>query len=266
MSITVSQVKSGLVWIAGISLLRDSLQFGITLVLVRVLDHRAYGEYSLVSAVLGLLTVISFHSFLEYTIQARPGETVDYQTQFTFGGFAQAIAVLVLNAAALTLRRFPAYAPVAPVLSVMSLSFVADWAGELRVRMLERELKWSRLRSLEAIGLVGSAAAALLLAFRGAGVYALVLPAVVATLPFIYDLFFVQRWRPAWSLDWQAFRPAWHYGLTRMASGLAARGQQVLESSVLAGAIGLAALGEYGRAMGLASFCAVSHGDAVCAR
>ncbi len=254
MSVTAGQVKSGMLWIAGISLLRDGLQFGVMLVLMRLLDASVYGEYSLVSSILGLLTVFSFHSFLEHSLQVRPGEIVDYQAHFTFGAFTQVLAVLVLNVTALALRGFPAYAPIAPVLSVMSISFVLDWGAELRVKMLERELNWTRLRTLEAIGIAGSAVAAIALAWWGAGVYALLLPALVALLPFAFDLFVVTGWRPSWQFDWSAFQPTWRYGMTRLASGLVARGQQVLESGVLAAVIGLASLGIYGRAVGLATF------------
>ena len=243
-----------MLWIAGISVLRDGLQFGVMLVLVRLLDARAYGEFSLVSSIVGLLTVLSFHSFLEHTLQARPGDTVDYQAHFTFGGFAQLAAVIALNVVAIVLRQFPAYAAVAPVLSVMSIVFVLDWAAELRVKMLERELNWSRLRLLEAAGILVNALTAIALALGGAGVYALLVPGMAALLPFVYDLFFVMRWRPSWTFNWRAFQPAWRYGLTRMASGVTARGQQVLESCVMAGVLGLPGLGVYGRAIGLASF------------
>ena len=252
--VTPQQVKSGVLWISAISLLREGLQFGVMLVLVRLLDARAYGEFSLVSSVLGFLTVLSFRSFVEYTLQARPGEPVDYQAQFTFGSFTQLLAVVTMNAAAVALRRFPDYEAAAPALSVMSIFFVVDWAAELRVKMLERELNWTRLRLLEAGGLVGNAVVAIMLAMSGAGVYALLIPGLITALPFIYDLFFVMKWRPAWSLDWHDFQPAWRYGWTRIASGLAARGQQVLESGVMVSVIGLAALGVYGRAVGLASF------------
>ncbi len=253
--VTPRQVRSGVLWITGISVLREGLQFAVTVVLVRLLDPKAYGEYGLVNAVIGLVTVLSFRSFLEYTLQARPGEPVDYQAQFTFGGFTQLTAMAIMNGAAVVLRRFPDYAAVAPALSVMSIFFLLDWAAELRVKMLERELNWSRLRLLEAGGLAGNAVIAIVLAMNGAGVYALLIPGLVTTLPFIYDLFFVVRWRPSWKWNWREFQPAWRYGWTRIASGLTARGQQVLESSVMVGMIGLAALGVYGRAIGLASFC-----------
>ncbi len=252
--ITPGAVRSGIAWITGISVLRDGLQFGVTLVLVRLLDGKAYGEFSLVSAILAFFSVLSFRSFLEYSIQARPGQAVDYQSHFTFSCYTQILAALAMNAGALVLRRFPDYAPVAPVLSVMSIFVLFDGAGELRVKMLERALNWKRLRTLEAAGLLASAATAIGMALSGAGVYALLIPGVVATVPFAYDLLVTEGWRPAWKFDQDGFRPAWRYGVTRLASGLTARGQQLLESGSMAAVIGLPALGVYGRAVSLASF------------
>ena len=57
----------------------------------------------------------------------------------------------VVNAVvvALGLARLPDYAAVAPVLHVMSISFLLDLPSEFRVKMLERELNWRRLRLLQ---------------------------------------------------------------------------------------------------------------------
>ncbi len=248
------QVKSGILWITGISIFRDGVQFGLTLLLVRLLDPKAYGEFSLVNAFISLFTVVSTRSFLEHTIQIRPGEKVDYQAQFTWGAATQSAAIAGMIAAALVLRRFPKYFAASTPLMVMSVFFVLDWAGELRVKMLERDLNWTRLRLLEAAGLALATCAAVLLALSGAGVYALLLPLLIAPAPFALDLFAFARWRPAWSFEWRSFRPAWHYGLTRIASGIVARGQQILESTFIVGLVGLASFGIYGRAVGLASF------------
>src|SRR5271154_5699357 len=148
-TITLGKVKSGILWIAGITAFRDGLQFLITLVLVRIVSPSAYGQFSLVTAFVGFFTILSFRSFLEYTMQVRPGETVDYDVHFTIGGVFQGVALVALNVVAFVLSRSHKYSSVAPLLSVMSAVFLLDWVGELRVKMLERSLNWRRLRLLE---------------------------------------------------------------------------------------------------------------------
>ncbi len=254
-AITTGKVKSGILWITGITAFRDGLQFLMTVVLVRILSPKAYGEFSLVTAFVGFFSILSFRSCLEYTLQMRPGERVDYDMHFTIGALFQALALVTMNLTALVLRRLPDYAAVAPLLHVMSVYFLLDWVGELRVKMLERSLDWRRLRLLEGVGAVLNAVAAIGMALGGAGVYALLLPGLFVTVPFIVDLLLVERWRPKAHWNFPEFRPAWRYGLARMGSALVIRGQQVLEGTCLVAAIGYASFGIYGRAVGLAAIC-----------
>src|SRR5262245_36682168 len=91
-AVSPAHVKSGIIWVTGVTVFRDGLQFLITLVLVRLISPNAYGEFSFVTACVGFFTILSFRSFLEYTIQMRPGETVDYRMHFTVGGVFQCVA------------------------------------------------------------------------------------------------------------------------------------------------------------------------------
>ena len=97
---------------------------------------------------------------------------VNYQDHSTAGCVIQGTLFIAANIAAVALRYFPTYAPVAPLLHVMSISFLLDLPSELRTKMLERSLDWQRLRTIEACGIVGAAALTLGLALAGANVYA----------------------------------------------------------------------------------------------
>ena len=193
------KARSGVLWVAGINVFRDIVQFGTMLVLVRLLEPKVYGEATLVNGVMLFFTIFSFRSFFEHILQVRPHEAVDYQSHFTAAGIMQAVMFTLVNITASVLRQFPEYAEIAPYLHVMSVFFIFDWAGEFRVKILQRELNWTRLRTLEAIGVLVGAASGLALALLGGGTYALILPGMFFTLPFIYDLFVVRGWRPDWT-------------------------------------------------------------------
>jgi len=180
-------------WATGFQLFRDFVQFGLTITLVRILPAEAYGQFGFLTTLLGFFTLYSFREFLGHTLQVRGGDTVHYQDHFTAGAAVQAIVVVVVNGVALALRGMPGWAPVSTVLHAMSVLFVLDLPAEFRVRMLERDLDWRRLRSLQAVGFVAGGAASIALALTGAGVYALMLPVLIAPLPFIYDRFVVAR-------------------------------------------------------------------------
>ena len=249
------KARSGVLWVTALNVFRDVLQFGTMLILVRLLEPKAYGEFAFVSSIMLFFTVLSFRSFLEQTLQLRPSEEVDYQSHFTAGGVIQGSLFGLLNATAVVLRYSQKYAEIAPYLHVMSLFFFFDWLGDFRLKMLQRDLNWTRMRILEAIGLIGSAGFGIALALFGYGAYALILPIFVMALPFAFDLLVLQGWRPNWSWSACRYRPAWRYGLSRIASGVLTASRPVIESAVVVHMGDFFSLGILGRAVGLAAIC-----------
>ena len=251
-----AQARSAVIWNTGFNLFRDLLQFGVMLVLVRLIDASAYGQFALVTSIIGFISIFSFNNFVAYTLQVKTEEETHYQDHFTAGAVLQLGMFLVTNILALILRGVPAYAAVAPLLHVMSLTFLLEWPCELRRKMIERAFDWRRLRLVHAVGLALNAALAIVLALTGAGVYALLIPGLAVTLPFIYDLFVNEHWRPTWAWSWKKYKHAWNFGLTRIGSGLTVYGKQLLESGALAAVLGFASLGILTRSIGLAQiFC-----------
>jgi PST family polysaccharide transporter len=94
------------------------------------------------------------------------------------------------------------------------------------------------------------------MALAGAGVYALVVPGMLVTAPFIYDLFIQLQWRPDWRWDRRRYAAAFKFGLSRTASGLTMTLRPLLEQSLIVHALGYASAGFLTRGMGLAAiFC-----------
>lgn len=251
-----NKARSAVIWNTGFNLFQDLLQFGTMLVLVRMLKPESYGEFAMVTSVMGFLSIFSHSNFIAHILQVRDEADARYQEHFTAGAFLQPGIFLITNLTAVALYWVPTYAPIAPYLHVMSIAFLLEWPCELRRKMIEREFDWKRLRLLHAIGLFAGALLALVMAWVGAGTYTLLLPGMLVTLPFIYDLFVVAKWRPTWSWSWVHYRPAWRFGLTRIGSGLAINTRLLMESGVMSAVIGFAMLGIFGRAIGLAQmFC-----------
>lgn len=261
MSSLGQKARSAVFWNTGFNLFRDLLQFGTMLILVRLLAPEAYGQFGLVTSILGFIGIFSFKCFMAHTLQLPPESAVPYQDHFTAGAVLAGIMFLVTNLLAVALRWFESYAPVAGAVHAMSLTWLLDWPCELRRKMLERALDWKRLRLLHALGLVGSAGLAIALAAAGAGVYALLIPGMTVTLPFIFDLFVLQGWRPHWTWSWARYREAWHFGLTRIGSAAASSARQLAESGTLSRVLGFATLGIFNRALGLAQMFCIKFSD-----
>jgi O-antigen/teichoic acid export membrane protein len=251
-----NKARSAVIWNTGFNLFRDGLQFLIMIVMVRILNPESYGEFALVTSVIGFISVFSHNNFISHLLQVKTEEETCYQDHFTAGLVIQAGMFLVTNLVAIALNWSSTFAPVVPYVHVMSMVFLLEWPCELRRKMIEREFDWRRLRMLQGVGLIAGAILGPLMAWSGAGTYALLLPGLLVTLPFIYDLFITQGWRPNWDWSWQRYRPAFRFGIVRLASGLVSTGRQLLENGAITAIAGFAMLGIFGRAIGLSQmFC-----------
>ena len=250
------KAKLSVLWNTGFNLIRDALQFCVMLVLVRLLDPEAYGQFGMANSVIGFMSVFAFQGFIAHTIQVRNDNDVHYQDHFTAGAFIQIGMFLVANVVAVIMRYVGSYSEIAPLIHLLSITFLLEWPCELRRKMLERLLDWKHLRILHGIGLITSSVLAIVMALMGAGVYALVAPGLLVTIPFIYELFVTRGWRPTWEWDKARFKPALRFGLTRLGSGLAIQTRTLLESGVIVQILGYGSLGLLGRAVGLSTmFC-----------
>jgi len=251
-----SKAKSAVVWNTTFNLFRDFLHFCTMIVLVRLLSPDAYGRFGVVTSMIGFLSIFSFTSFIAHLLQVKDEKDAHFQDHFTAGAILNLGIFAITNLVALGMRFIPSWVEIAPFLHVMSLTFVLEWPCNLRIKMIEREFDWKTLRILHSFGLVLTAALALGMAWTGCGAYALLVPGMAVTLPFIFDLFFRLRWRPNWAWSWKRYKPSFDFAVARIGSGLVLNGRQLLESTMLVSFLGFTGLGILNRSVGLAQlFC-----------
>lgn len=248
--------QQAMLWSAGLNLFRDALQFAQMLVLVRLLDPAIYGMAGYATTLINFLGLISFQNVVAHVVQVRPSEGVDYHQHFTFGVLLNGSLFVIANLLAISLRFFPEYAGLQPILHVLSFTFLLSVPVDLRQKMLEREHQWARLRPLQMAVMAVSVVAGLVMALAGAGVYALIVPGLLAGLVFVVDLFFFARWRPRWSWNWVGYRDALSFGFNRAGSNALNSGRKLLESTLISRYFQFASLGVFGRADSLSNlFC-----------
>lgn len=246
------KAKLAVYWNTGFNLFRDLLQFSIMLVLVRIIPPEAYGQFGLVNAIIGFISIFSFTNFIAHTLQVRKVEDIDYQSHFTAGLFIQLFAITLSIITSVILSYIKDFKEVAFLVAIMSLTFVLELPAELQRKMFEKILDWKRLRILHGIGLIFSSVMAIIMAFAGTGVYALLIPGLLTTLPFIYELFIKNKWRPSWNFNKEKYKETIKFALANMVISLTMKVQPLIESSIFTLVIGFYGFGIYSRAFGLA--------------
>jgi teichuronic acid exporter len=248
--------QQALLWSAGLNLVRDGLQFAQMLVLVRLLDTAMYGEVAWATALISFIGIASFDHVSLHILQVRDDAQVNYSEHFTAAVVLNGMLFVVANAVAFGLRFTATYARVEPLVHLLSLTFLLGVPAAIRIKMLEREFAWSRLRLLQMAGVVVTVVSGITMALCGAGVYALVVPGLLPTLIFSGDLFLIERWRPRWGWSAESYRDAALFGLNRTGSNALNAGRAFLQNTMIARQFAFGTLGVFGRADGLANmFC-----------
>jgi teichuronic acid exporter len=248
--------QQAILWSAGLNLLRDVLQFGQMLILVRLLDPATYGMAGLATTFINFIGLISFQHVIPHVLQVRGDSDVNYHQHFTAGVVLNALLFLIANAVAFGLHFTWQYAHLQLLLHILSLTFLISVPVDMRIKMLERDHNWRRLRTLQMAGIVISIAGGIGMALYGAGVYALIVPGLLATSVFLFDLFLFSGWRLHWQWNYDSYRDALHFGFNRAGSNALNGGRTLLQNMLITQHFQFSALGLFGRAEGLANmFC-----------
>lgn len=243
-------------WSAGLNLFRDLLQFGQMLILVRLLDPAIYGMAGLATTFINFIGIVSFQHVISHVLQVRGDAQVNYHQHFTAGVVINGLLFLVANAVAFGLQFTTQYVHLQSLMHLLSLTFLLSVPVDMRVKMLERDHNWSRLRTLQMAGIVISISAGIGMALFGAGVYALIVPGLLASSVFLLDLFLFSGWRPRWQWNYASYRDTLHFGFNRAGSNSLSSGRFLLQSTLITQYFQFSALGQFGRAEGLANmFC-----------
>lgn len=248
--------RSSLLWGGGFTLLRDVSQFGVMLILVRLISPMDYGVAMLAQSIVGFIGVAAFGALSAHALQLRDPKQIDWQAHFTAGAIVNSTLFAVTLIIAFVLSRIPHFQATALPLSIAALSFLLDIPAALRQRMVQVDHDWMRFRALTIIGTLLGHVLALAIAAAGGGVWALIIQPLAFSLPATVDLFWNAKWRPDWSWSWARYRDTACFASSRVTVGLLSTGRNMTEQTTMAGIYDFAALGVFSRAVGLATMAA----------
>lgn len=255
--------RAAVLWGAGFTLVRDVLQFATMLVLVRLLTPAEYGSMALAQAIFGLLSAVSFKLFASHAIQLRDPTTIDWHAHFTWGAAINTTLFIATLGVAGCLSMTSHFRGAALPLAVQALVFLVEVPASLRTSMLESSHNWPRYRALLFIGALLATTSGIFIALAGGGVLALAIQPILFILPAALDLWFITKWRPAWTWSRERYDNAFQFGLNRALPTTLFYGRNAIEHSLLATSLGLVGLGVYSRSIGLATLIAGRTGSAV---
>lgn len=209
-----------LAWSGADVLLRQGLQFFVSVLLARLLTPEDFGTVALLYLFIGVASMFIDSGFSSALVQRQDTTHDDESTVFWFSLVAGAVAAIVLCAASPFIATFYEMPLLRPLTCAMALNLFISAFGSVHTALLTKALDFQTQMKISVVSSSLSGVAAVALAWRGAGVWSLVTQVLLSTAITVGLLWYWHAWRPARRFSMQSLRSLWRFGGFMLLSGL----------------------------------------------
>lgn len=239
------QVASGIFWVALAQIIGRGLTYLTTLILAKLLAPSLFGLMGMAMLAINALALFQDIGFESALIYRRKDVQAASHTAFYTVIVSSLVIYLVTVAAAPLVANFFKQPAVIPLLRVLALTVVISSFGRVPYVLLSREMDFRRRIFPELTASIVASVAAIVLAFRGYGVWSLVWRELIKNVLATMLVWFVSPYRPAWQFSRTVARDLFNYGKHIMSSqGLIFLITNV-DNAIVGRYLGSAALGFY---------------------
>ena len=223
------------------------VQFVLQIILARMLDVAHYGTLSLMIIFTTLANVFVQNGFNTSLVQNKDVKEEDYSSVFwVVLMIAGVLYALLYNTAPLISRFFDMPDLVSPF-RVLALVILPGAFNSVQLAKVSRELDFKKVFRSNICGIAVSGAVGIYMAYRGAGLWALVAQNLLNTLIACVVMFFTVKWRPRLVCNMKRVKVLFSFGWKLMASSALDTVYQDIRSLVIGKKYTSDTLGHYNR-------------------
>jgi O-antigen/teichoic acid export membrane protein len=247
-----SRALRDVLWLSSSSFLSRILNLARGVILARLLTPFDFGVYGLAGSVVGVkerIADIGAGNFLVY----RPEEIEQHvETTFWVNLALSSLLLGLLAATAPVLARIYRQPLLTPVLVLLGLGVWARVNASIHQNLLRTQSRFRALAIVDNCSSVAWLAVAVALAWKGFGVWALVISALAANVILAVLLVASQGWRPRWRLSKSSLRLLGGFSFWYMGQGLGWYLMANLDNLLVGRFLGMTLLGIYALAFNYA--------------
>ncbi len=242
---------SGLKWSGTSQVLTQALQFGVSVLLARLLAPSDFGLMAMIAFFTGFANTVAELGLGAALIQRQALEERHISTIFWVNVATGLLLALLMVLGAPLIARFYDEPALRPLATAISLGFVINGLRVVQRNLLMRSMEFRRLFRVDLTALLVAGATAVAAALLGAGVWTLVVQQLVLSVMTALLLWLASPWRPHWLFDWAALRQVWGFSANLLGFNILNYGNRNLDNLMIGRFIGSQALGYYARAYSL---------------
>lgn len=210
----------GVIWSGIERFSTQAVQFVVNILLANLLVPGDFGLIAEVFIFIQLAQLLIDSGFTTALIQRKDRNEVDYSTIFYFNFAASLACYLLLFVTAPIIARFYEEPLLVSLIRVVGLNFVIGALVAVPRTMLTIEIRFKEQSIISLISALGSGCLAVWLAFKGLGVWSLVVQSLLSVSIQAVMTLIIVRWLPRAGFSWHSLRSMLGYSSKILMSSL----------------------------------------------
>ncbi|SFH98299.1 Membrane protein involved in the export of O-antigen and teichoic acid [Selenomonas ruminantium] len=229
----ISRVISGMFWRFIEKSASQGISLAVTILLARLLSPTDFGTLALLTIFINILQVFVDSGLGSALIQKKDVDDVDFSTVFYFNCVSCAVMYGVLYFGAPWIAEFYQDEALTELIRVLGLVLLISGVRSVQNAYIIRKLAFRLSFTASLTALMISAIVAVVMAFYGFGVWALIMQQIVNVAVGTVVLWYVTAWRPKLTFSRQRFHFLFTFGSRLLLSSLLDTGYKNLSQLII---------------------------------
>lgn len=206
------KTMSNIIWSLAEKIGARGVTFIVSIILARLLDPTTYGLVALVTVITTILEVFVDCGLSEALIQKKDADELDFSSMFYFNVLICIFLYAVLYYLSPYIANFYKHTELTPVIRVLGLTVVVSGVKNIQSAYVRRNLIFKKFFFSTLIGTIVAAVIGISLAYKGYGVWALVIQHLTNNVVDTIILWITVKWRPKFLFSFNRLKELLNYG------------------------------------------------------
>lgn len=239
---------NGLIWSFVDNFATQGLTFVVGIILARLLEPAEFGLIGMITIFIAISSSVIDSGFSQALIRKHECSETDYSTVFYFNFVTGVVFFALLFVAAPGIASFFDEPRLIPLVRVLAVVLIVDSLTIIQRTVLTKRIDFRLQTKISVVASVASGLIAVIMAYRGFGVWSLVARQVGQRVLISLLLWLWNRWRPILAFSMDSFRELFAFGSKLLVSGLIDTAYRNIYYLVIGKYFSAAELGYYTRA------------------
>ena len=244
---TKSNILSSLFWKLMERGGTQGIQFIVQIILARLLAPEEFGTIAIVMVFINLAQVFVQSGFNTSLVQKKDADEDDFSSVFYMSLGIAGILYVIMYISAPYIASFYRDPILTPVLRVLSITLFAGAFNSIQNAFVSRNLLFKKLFKSSLGAMLISGTLGIIAAYKGLGIWALVIQQLVNQVAITIIMWFTVKWRPTLIISFSKVRKLFSFGWKLLASALLDTGYQELRTLIIGRLYTPSILGYYNR-------------------